>query len=90
VERLQAVYSTIASNGASLSNALDAGGQRLATHEQELSRLLGTMVQQQEADRRRRRGAALRLVLSLVLAALLGAGMTIMLPMLSLHLSVPR
>lgn len=90
VERLQALYSTIASKGAALSNAFDSGGQRLATHEQELSRLLGGLVQQQEADRRRRQGAALRLVLALVLAALLGAGMTIMLPMLSLHLSVPR
>jgi hypothetical protein len=90
VERLQAVYSTLASKGASLSNALDTGGQRLATHEQELSRLLGTLVQQQEAERRRRQGAALRVALALVLAALLGAGMTIILPMLSLHLSVPR
>jgi hypothetical protein len=86
VERLQATFNGIATKGATLSNALDGAGQRLSTHEQGLSRLLSELVQWQEAERQRRQSAALQLVL----AALLGAGLAITLPMLSLHLSVPR
>jgi hypothetical protein len=90
MERLQGVYTSIATKGTTLASALDTAGQRLATHEQGLSRLLGELVQRQEDEWRRRQGAALRLVAALVLAALLGAGLAITLPMLSLHLSVPR
>jgi hypothetical protein len=90
VERLQATYSSVATKGTALASALETAGQRLATHEQGLSRLLSELVQRQEAERRLRQGAALRLVLALVLAALLGAGLAITLPMLSLHQGIPR
>jgi hypothetical protein len=90
MERLQGVYTSIATKGTTLSSALDTAGQRLATHEQGLSRLLGDLVQRQEVEWRRRQNAALRLVLALVLAALLGAAVAITLPMLSLQLNLPR
>jgi hypothetical protein len=90
VERLQATYSSVATKGTTLASALEIAGQRLAIHEQGLSRLLGELVQRQEAEHRRRQGAAVRLILALVLAALLGAAAAITLPMLSIHLSMPH